>query len=69
MRPAIEPIDLIEAAAISFIISGVLWNVLAGYRLVNVEWLPPAITLTTVFLMALLLLETVSPTTAMGVEP
>ncbi|MFB6300836.1 MAG: hypothetical protein ABEH65_11290 [Halobacteriales archaeon] len=42
MSPPVHAIDymaLIEAALISMILSGVLWNVLAGYDVVATGWL------------------------------
>lgn len=60
MRFPIAPIDLVETIAISLILSGVLWSILAGYRIVPGESLPVAITLTTLLVTAVLLFEHVN---------
>lgn len=60
MRLPIAPIDLVETIAISLILSGVLWNVLAGYRIVSGDSLPVAITLTTLLVTAVFLFEHVN---------
>lgn len=45
-------IDLIEAVAVSFVISGLVWNVSVGYGVISARWSPP-LTLATTLLLAL----------------
>ncbi|MFB6300810.1 MAG: hypothetical protein ABEH65_11160 [Halobacteriales archaeon] len=58
----IAPIDAVESLLISVILSGILWNVLEGYRLVPTRWLPAGILGTTVLLAAFFITETAWPT-------
>lgn len=45
-------IDLLEAVVVSFVISGLAWNVSVGYGVISARWSPP-LTITTTLLLAL----------------
>lgn len=54
-RPALDYMMVLETALISIILSGVLWNVLAGYGMVSAGWLAAKILLTASVLTGVLL--------------
>ncbi|MFB6149713.1 MAG: hypothetical protein ABEJ48_08615 [Halobacteriales archaeon] len=56
--------ELLEAALISIILSGVLWNLLAGYGIVTSAWLVPKILLTTSVLTGALVLKELNQSTS-----